>query len=1165
MTEFMPKRRGIDLRHQVVVLIPAAPEYAAAGARIAADLERAGCCQVVVVAASDQALEIGSATPIALGNCANNDLIQTLYYTARDFTDRAWPSPGGWAIRSVTDATASGADAVLLSVSDSDDAASAAAAFGQILEHHGLQLPWLHQVELGRWRQLYLDRINDLLPTPDASLDVIGGGSGDWDYMMAIGRVGVLAVKTGDEKLIQRFATELLRFLRVRFSERELEDPIQIHGFLRNLSRPFAMLEHHPALSDSLRLEVLQNLLAVYRSTEGAANPALLNDSQHTRVRQNHGTRTALDVYDGGLYFWRHHGLEEGRQWMQLAARFFEPQLASSKPVCDSWGHQWAASLYNTAEYALLAGRLDYFASPHFIDAADRALMAHTNLEWGPLFYLLLAAAVTGNDEYLALCHWQDVSLRQVSRVEDTFAQDPEAAAEDDLVQRALAQVGADEFGRTWISGSRGQHPSRLTGVSVAPVARLFYNSIESYESFAPAGVYRRDVPFESTFDKISYRSGWGEQDTYLLLDGISGGSHSYQDANCIVRFASHGKSWLGGPQYGTWTTGTVREQNGVSVCCEGEGAGCEARYAQLHQAGTVAGVGLIRSSLDLPGVARWYRQIVIHPHRWILVCDEVVAAKAGEFSFQAQWNLLGEVTEFDDITELDEQAGVRDVRSVQDGACLTLRQAGSDNAWLAQSHAAGKRVGTRWNLLRSQQLVAGESISMATLFSVSATVGEEASTLSLCDRTLSVEVPGEGVVVHVDGDEDEGAVTGPVVSDPATDDTVAGGTVARDQGAGDSGTGAPSIRLVAAGRRPTMKRRKPHTGNGLLKPAWVCDLEAPVSSIETSADFSLVGTRSGDVFRLSPEGHIEDRINGGREVCAIVAMEDGGLLSGCAEGTLCRFDAHGGQLWSHKVEWQPMNWDNWTRGNCAVLSLAIGDFGGERRIIAGCSDRHLYGFSMDGEPLWRSPCQWGPATHVAIAAVGPDREKGILVGMARPAIHAWCRIYDGDGNYVRALQRPDIVSWSIPSWMTGLTVSDLDDDGRPEVIVGMDTNHRQLVVYRGDGEILWDADVGSSVACLVLAHNRVYAGTEGGWIHSFDPGGQRLWSQNMMRPVRGLAPQSPDRTIVALDDGSIRVIDQPAGSGVNGAISSTESTAYWPNHGLLVGVDGMNRISLFR
>jgi hypothetical protein len=239
-------------------------------------------------------------------------------------------------------------------------------------------------------------------------------------------------------------------------------------------------------------------------------------------------------------------------------------------------------------------------------------------------------------------------------------------------------------------------------------------------------------------------------------------------------------------------------------------------------------------------------------------------------------------------------------------------------------------------------------------------------------------------------------------------------------------------------------------------------------------------------------------------------------------------------------------------------------DCGGDRRIITGCADRHLYGFSRDGEQLWRSPCKWGPAAQIEIAAIGPHQENQILVGMARPAIHAWLRVYDTNGDYVRALQRPDIVSWSIPSWTTALEVIDLDDDGQPEVIVGMNTNHRQIVVYRANGEIFWEADVGSSVDCVEHAHCRLYTGTEGGWIHGFGPDGSRQLTQSLHRPIRGLSPVSPDRIIALLEDGSICVNGRLTSSGIGPVTDSNRSTAHWPDHGLLVGSGDDGQVALY-
>ena len=95
--------------------------------------------------------------------------------------------------------------------------------------------------------------------------------------------------------------------LRCGFFARTREDPVMMHGFLRHMLLPFAMLEHHPAISETQRAEVQDVFLALFRSTEGVQNKGLLGDVKHWRVRQNHGTRSALDLYRAGRYFHQVH------------------------------------------------------------------------------------------------------------------------------------------------------------------------------------------------------------------------------------------------------------------------------------------------------------------------------------------------------------------------------------------------------------------------------------------------------------------------------------------------------------------------------------------------------------------------------------------------------------------------------------------------------------------------------------------------------------------------------------------------------------------------------------------------------------------------------------------------------------------------------------------
>ena len=176
--------------------------------------------------------------------------------------------------------------------------------------------------------------------------------------MMVVAEIGMLAVQTGREELMAMFCREVCHFARTRFFERQLTDPTLIHGFIRTLLLPFAILENHPGLSNEQREETLEAFLGLHRSTEGAGNSGFLNCVGVDQVRQNHQTRSGLDLFYGGRYFHQVHGLAEGLAWMKLAEVFFAPQMASNKPVCDSWGHQWSASLFNTADYALASGKM---------------------------------------------------------------------------------------------------------------------------------------------------------------------------------------------------------------------------------------------------------------------------------------------------------------------------------------------------------------------------------------------------------------------------------------------------------------------------------------------------------------------------------------------------------------------------------------------------------------------------------------------------------------------------------------------------------------------------------------------------------------------------------------------------------------------------------------
>ncbi|MBT6144006.1 MAG: PQQ-binding-like beta-propeller repeat protein [Gemmatimonadetes bacterium] len=1124
----------------MLLLIPAGKDYAAA-----AEILRQGLA-LEPDQIRDAATPVADDIPvIAVGNMMDNPFLHRLYLALDDVTDRAWPGPGGWALRSSLTPMSRSGPVVVVSVSDAQDAVVAAqtlvdrtlveralmhravaageqaqktqadAAWADTTQPDATQaasttaptIPYLHEVQLGRWAPLYEAAAEPFLVEPETPWEETGG-AGDWDYMMLIARMGMAAVKTGAEGLVSTFVDQILRFAEVRFFERTREDPVMIHGFLRHMLIPFALLEYHPVITASQRQGVVDALLAMMRSTEGAANPRLLDDGEHHRVRQNHATRTALDVYTCGRYFHQVHDLDEAQQWMQLAHRLFESQLTSSKPVEDSWGHQWRATLYNTADYALQAGLDDYTHGPVFREAADRALLAHSNLETGPLLYLLMAAAATGDDSLL------------VSALRD---------GEDALVEGAVTDLGGDETGRSWVTGRAAVEADRLTGLHTAPLSRLFYDSVQHYDEYAPADIYTQDTPWDQSFDKIAWRSGWSAQDDYLLLDGVSGGSHAYQDANAIVRYTAGGLAWFGGPDYGKWSTASVREHCAVSVVVDGCGPGSENRYARLLHSGRIPGAHSVSTLLTYPGMAHWRRHIICAEAGWYLCVYEIEALVEGAFLVEGRWNVLGDVRRVGDR-----------LTSRQGGVELTMRCAGNEDMLLQDVVDRDGLSCRRWVLRTASQLQVGEHLRLITVWRVSES-GPEAADGESAGRAPAGGAPvvAETASATSAGGESAGADTEPADTESAPLQFEATSTGCRIEGVEvamgdveglteiDGVWWLPGASMVQAGSAEHFNV----VADTPWMPVWQSDAGAEITALATGPmgiETGVVGQEDGAVRVIGAGGEdLAHWVTGG-PVRDIALLPDGAIVVGGDDATIRVFEADGRLRWSHEIQWQPMSWEYWTRLHCGIVSLQVMDLGGdgEMEIVVGCADRHLYAFGPAGDLLWRTACQWGVPTSLA-CATGANGEALVLAGMSQPAIHGWCRVHDGAGQFLHALQRPDIVCWSIPSWMRVLHVADVNADGQDEVITGLDTNHRQLIVYRLDGEILWEADLGASVTAVTVWDGMVVAGAANGTVSAFVAAdGTRRWTAFLVHAVVSIVC-GKEHVLVSLCDGRVAALDE--------------------------------------
>ena len=523
---------------------------------------------------------------------------------------------------------------------------------------------------------------------------------------------------------------------------------------------------------------------------------------------------------------------------------------------------------------------------------------------------------------------------------------------------------------------------------------------------------------------------------------------------------------------------------------------------------------------MTYPEQGDWYRHIVCSREGWFLVVDEVWPQVKGEFLVEGRWHLLGEVS----LTK-------GGLRSVQGDAQLKMRHAGSGRQDLVASDDVCTEDYTRWIQRSVVQLEPETGTRFATLFWADRAEGDR-------DYRLVAEEPG----YRIEGEG--GRVTVAFTDRSDTPEIRATGATLPTEGRISDGSGSAPFRIPCNG----------------AKADWRTACAGSVTALGIQEEMGFAGDDRGGIMSFDREGGViwKREIEGG--VRAVAALGAGGVVVGGDRETVHRLDGSGEAVWSHRVEWQPMNWDDATQKNCRVLSLAAGDIDGDGReeILAGCADRHLYAFDDGGNLLWRSACEWGPPTCLIMARLMEGREQQALAGLADPAIHAHTLVFGADGTLVQTLRRPDIVCWSIPSWSRCLRAADVDGDGWEEVVSGVDTNHNQLIVYRRDGEVIWDADLGGAVLAVEVLEGRVYAGASNGLVQCFGAEGNRLWSRFLAEPVVGLAPDADGGCLVALRVGTVVALDgsgeiRASGRGTSEATKAAWASS-WPEAGLLVG-----------
>lgn len=1038
---------------------------------------------------------------IVLGNLADNLVIRRLYLEMFCFVDRAFPGPQGYLLQTIHNPWGTGQNVIVLGASDDVGLQAAVDAFGAHVRK-GPVIGRLYDIKPSErfdFARRVDDRAEKLLRT---TLPLL------WPHAFQLGYneaapPAILYFVTGEDRYARRAREEMLK---------QVKEGLCKHLYF--LPRPILwnLLETHPCFSDPERLTITNWLLDQLRSEEGIRMSAIW-EADKKELLGNHGSRTAIGCFFAARYFRDRYGLEEANSYLERLERYFQPQETISQPICDSSAHQWGGTIEDQAIYALASGNLGFFRSGAARRAADRALAITS-----PLGHVADVSPGFGANSFLATAAfvYQDGRYKWAHEL------------------RTEGDYGSDELMRTFADDLPVVPPRDLVGVTVVPWDR---GTWDGYARLASNLNYTLpNIPFEKAFNKIAIRTDLTAQAEFLLLDGMVGASHDPDSVHVVHEYARGGRIYL-------------THRNTLDILHDGLSSTLPS-CAELIHAGAVGPAMISQTRLNDYGDADWTRTLVLLPGGFMAVIERVTARQPGEFTLTSRWHALGKPLQRDDTLTLQQFPVASEGEARKRQTTFFQVQAPGERVWtrslrdpvlLKQYRGYPYASGALQQLNQSKRcrLAAGESEYLYTLMHQSP--GSVQGTYR-----MALVAPG---VVHVsDGQRSAyvGAPAGPVTIGGVTLDadafylddaglSVTGGRHAVIDGETVLASTKPVTRtlpwkspqltaqLASKDHDRRFETAQPLPESPKLAMAWQIKTGGEVHSLRSDLPegFGVVavpvgwgskgkaGNGEGKVLfldaagktvrALSAEARVNDvavaDLDGDGKAEVLLALEDCSLMCLANDGRP-RFRFRPKQ---EKVI-SPSN--TWLQKNSAQRVWVVDATGQPgRTIVVSTGDQCVHGLNTKGERVWLSSSRPGIASVLATSDVDGDGRPDLLVGNREISNAGILWILNGkDQPQARFIPRTG-------DRLNAVVAADLNGDGRDEVLVATSSlaclDPRTL-------DVRWVRAFGDEVRGLVVlpasaGAGRIVAASRNEFVVAFDAAGRRQWATPAGVPVEFL------------------------------------------------------------
>ena len=1100
----------------VIVSSSRQPSYAAIAAKVRDRIRAVAEVDVKIVDAETLEPEtlLGSSNAIVLGNLVTSRFVEILYWEWYTIADLWYPGPGGHVLRTLHNPYGNGGNVVLLGGSDDAGVTAAADALCEALQpSEPLKVGRLMEIRLGSGHKLppageWTDPRLRIFHETLEHANVHECPLGFTDASLA----GLRYHYSGDE-------AAALRFRELALNTDILTNCYHYNAHMHPII--WDLIEESPVFSEKDRLAIVNKLLTKARGGDGTAGrDKLLNCAklhrESKKILDRHDAMHANCTLTHSRYFNTYWPAEEWSDNLDAVRTYYDRSMTSSKGWRDE------GNMHTYLECPIIASQL--LRDARFVDSGA---LRH---------YAELLVRMTDNRGYHSTYGGSlDSTLRTCAGMlkAPTILATLPLRKETELATKRFPTPYGFLHGQAWAIGLEPVPAAELVGVSHTPLTRWCWE------------YYGKGFPLEKGLDKLSMRSGFGRNDQYLLLDGISvGGGKPCANRNSTLSFVQNGCKFLVG------STKTMRVSRG--------GVGAKGgQIVSLEGMADLPAFGYSHTRAADHAFSIWDRSIFWRKGKWFFFVDRVTAGEPGTYSIALGWSTRGGMKGAGRALEVSQGAGdAINVMHVKNGGLrgfdpgggaretvLKTMDKGDDASFATLLYVSGGPAKMTYNTIRLGPslfaitgdedaylgLLAGNSFDRAGIrirgaaFCVSPHAVSVVSGRELRWDTLVVTA---SVPCGMELDPQTGSLT--IEADRSTEITVGADTRSLTPGMHTfPGTATPppqletltaAIRNDAAAQNEPVATDKQTDALPALPIAWTRKVGAYTSYCVADTDGSgsdhvLLGMADGRVLCLNDAGKTvwEHKLDGDIRAVACATTPAGKtIIAGSKNEHVYALTADGSKvLWKHKLHFSKAVHDRapwWTEGGKATTKGILAtdlDGDGTDEVVCGTGATFIEALTPDGRSMWMRQFVWGTPDRFFTAPAAGNTTSLLATASHASGCCIWRLAPDGKVLSKNALPSGR-GSWD-GTRTQQVVVADMDGKGTHMALVGRGGAFNEVGLHDAiTGERTWQHHMADRVCAVVALDTdgdgmkEVIAGTSSAWLTAFDLTGKHVWATFM-------------------------------------------------------------------